>query len=375
MKLHQKLFWVLILLLPVQLARHFWPEASFVLGLRVDYLSPTLYLTDLLFLLILFAWFWTKPFIKKVKPSFVFLIIATFLFLLVNSFLAANSLVAFYKLAKIIEFIVLIIYISQSGIKLKDIQFPLSLAVIYSSLLAIIQFFKQSSLNSIFWFLGERTFDIGTPGIAKAVFKGHLLLRPYATFSHPNALAGFILVSLVLIAIPFVRNNKEDDNGLNFCRYSAIILGSIAIIFSFSRAVWLAGFFLLFVLTFLLKSKKLKTILLSFQAVLGILIFYLASGFSTDEAFYQRLQLVKGANLMLSQSLLAGVGLNNFIVFLPQLWAITGFTYLLQPVHNIYLLLLAEAGFVGLLLFIWFLCLTFRKFFKDYNLVLVDKKQ
>jgi hypothetical protein len=53
MKLHQKIFWLLIFLLPVQLGRHFWPDFSFVLGLKIDYLAPTVYLTDLLVLLIL----------------------------------------------------------------------------------------------------------------------------------------------------------------------------------------------------------------------------------------------------------------------------------------------------------------------------------
>ena len=58
MRLHQKLFWLLILLLPVQLGRHFWPDFSFVLGLKIDYLSPTFYLTDLLVLMILSLWLW-----------------------------------------------------------------------------------------------------------------------------------------------------------------------------------------------------------------------------------------------------------------------------------------------------------------------------
>ena len=56
MKLYQLLFSLLILLLPTQLGRHFWPSYSFVFGLKVDYLSPTLYLTDIFLVLTLIAW-------------------------------------------------------------------------------------------------------------------------------------------------------------------------------------------------------------------------------------------------------------------------------------------------------------------------------
>jgi len=54
------------------------------------------------------------------------------------------------------------------------------------------------------------------------------------------------------------------------------------------------------------------------------------------------------------------VGLNNFIVHLPQFYQ-SGSVYLLQPVHNIFLLVAAETGLVGLVIFLWFLILTFKK--------------
>ena len=53
-------FWWLILLLPSQLGKHFWFDFSQVLGLRIDYLAPTLYLTDVLVIFLLLLWFWEK---------------------------------------------------------------------------------------------------------------------------------------------------------------------------------------------------------------------------------------------------------------------------------------------------------------------------
>ena len=50
------LFYSIILFLPTQLGLHFWPEYSKVLGLRIDYLSPTIYMTDVLILLLIVLW-------------------------------------------------------------------------------------------------------------------------------------------------------------------------------------------------------------------------------------------------------------------------------------------------------------------------------
>jgi hypothetical protein len=50
------IFYFLILFLPTQLGRHFFTSFSFVSGIRVDYLSPTIYFTDILVLLLFIAW-------------------------------------------------------------------------------------------------------------------------------------------------------------------------------------------------------------------------------------------------------------------------------------------------------------------------------
>src|SRR3989338_9410931 len=51
-KIENALFFLTLLFLPTQLGRHFWPSFSYILGIRTDYLSPTLYLTDILILLL-----------------------------------------------------------------------------------------------------------------------------------------------------------------------------------------------------------------------------------------------------------------------------------------------------------------------------------
>lgn len=361
--LHRQLFLLLLLLLPVQLGKHFWPEFSLVLGIRVDYLSPTIYLTDLLVVGILISWGLES--LNKLKTQIANLkstskILKLLLFLspvfLINILVAKNQPAAFYKLAKIIEFVLLGFYIARNRYKLSALRYPLAIAVVYSSLIALVQFFKQASLGGVFWWLGERTFNAGTPGIAKAIIDGQLLMRPYATFPHPNVLAGFFLVSLILTAPLLLKRNR-----LLFTFY--FLLVSTALILSFSRSAWFVG--LLMAGIFLVKKfvKRPKFIILNSLFTIIFLggIFLFKSKLFSEEAFWQRLDLTRSALLMTQIFPLFGVGLNNFIVRLPEFWSLSGQTYLLQPVHNIYLLIAAETGLVGLAIFLWFLVLTFRQ--------------
>jgi len=176
-------------------------------------------------------------------------------------------------------------------------------------------------------------------------------LRPYAIFPHPNTLAGFLLISLILV-FPFLKR---------FFRWFTFSLAMLAIILSFSRSVWLVLFLLLFILIVFLKNKKLKISFFSLNSLFFTVFLFFGYRFSTSEAFWQRLQLMQSAFLMGKTFPLSGIGLNNFIVYLPEFWPLVGFTYYFQPVHNIYLLVLAELGFLGFFLFLWFLFLVLKK--------------
>ena len=372
-KFHQKLFWLLVLLLPVQLGKHFWPEGSYVLGLRVDYLSPTAYLTDLLVLGILVFWFWERrkqlrvSLFKKVIKQYWW-VLAIFTYLLVNALLAYNPGAGFYKFLKVVELSFLGFYVAKNQRTLWLAAEALPWAIIYSSLIAIGQFLKQTSLGGLFWWLGERTFTSATPGIAQAIVNGQLLMRPYATFPHPNVLAGFLLVAMILIS----RTQQRQ----RIFRWLTMTLGVTALVLSFSRSAWLvglvAGLWLTAKSLWQVKSKR-KTLLWLTGCLLIALgvFFYFTPRLSTEEAVNQRVELIKVAVTMVQASPLAGVGLNNFIVRLPEFWQTLGLTYWLQPVHNLYLLLAAEIGMVGLIVFLWFLILSLKRLLmvKDWSLL------
>ncbi|MGB9911479.1 MAG: O-antigen ligase family protein [Microgenomates group bacterium] len=369
MVIHQKLFLLLLGLLPLQIGRHFWPEWSYVWGLRVDYLSPTIYLTDILVFLIFLFWGFEDFKLKirnckfRLKISNRFLFFLFFLlFLLVNCLLAKNSPVAFYKFFKILEFFLLGMYVVKNIDGLELVNYGLIISVVYSSLIAIGQFIKQSSLGGIFWWLGERTFNLATPGIAKIDIEGRLFLRPYATFSHPNSLAGFLLVSLILTFPFLIRKNK-------IFAICYLILAGVSLIITFSRSAWLGGILLLF--WFILKKVKKITLRFLLLFLLIFVLVYLIKLINfSSESFFYRWNLAKVAVQLIKQSPLIGVGLNNFIVYLPEFWQSS--TLWLQPVHNIYLLIASEAGIIGLVFFFCFLFFTYRRVFVFSSLLLTS---
>jgi len=366
-----------------------------VQGLRLDYLSPTIYLTDILVILILLFWWWEKrknPTQSSLSPSGTIrtrlkerfwvgkqnskkYLIITIIggFLILNSLLAASQPVAFYKLAKIAEFSLLGFYIAKNTYTLYPlarraqallIPYTLALAIIYSSLIAIAQFLNQASLGGPFWFLGERTFNSGTPGIAQMVLDGHLILRPYATFSHPNVLGGFLAITLPLLIFLKPR-----------FRFLPFILGTIALFLTFSRSAWFVfGFSLLIYGIWFIRKNRRE---LSNYWLIGLLAVFISSivFFPTiknlqalteiqPESIKYRQELNLAAVKMIKSAnwrTLFGVGLGNFLVSLPEFYQEKGAVRFFQPTHNIYLLIAAEAGLGGLGLFLWFLFLTLKR--------------
>lgn len=410
MRLHRILFYLLLVFLPVQLGRHFWPDFAFVSGIRVDYLAPIVYLTDLLVVGILGAWLWEKvksgkwegkrgKWRKENLNNFIFPI-SVLIFLLINVLLAQNQGAALYKFVKIIEFALLGFYISKNNYTLYAIRHTLPLAVAYSSFIALAQFLKQVSLGGLFWWLGERTFNLSTPGIARAVWGGQLILRPYATFPHPNVLAGFTLVVVILLLGNFKSANQLINKLTNLKLeieqlgdwligiywLLVLILGLTALAISLSRSAWIVGALVCswLVIRYLRMTKPSKKFLYFVVclparalATAGCLLFvvgalfYCAFQLSTEEALVQRLHLNQTALEMIKQSPIIGVGLNNFIPRLPDFWPKLTTTRFLQPVHNIFLLVAAETGLIGLLIFLWFLILTFKKLLITNNQSLI----
>lgn len=352
------LFQLFIFLLPTQVGKHFWPEWAHLYGIRTDYLSPTIYLTDVLVLLILIVWVLQTK-IKFRLSSFSVFGIALFLaFLTVNIFLAQNTGAALIKWIKIAELAFLAFFIAkEKRLKIKNwVLKPLFLSLLAFSFIAFGQFLWQRTIGGFFYLLGERSFTFSTPGIAKFNFLNNWYMRPYSTFPHPNAMAGFLAAGLV-----FLLGNKYFHWSLLFVL--------LAIALTISHGVWLS-LVIIGVFYFLTKKKRklfkrlyvlIITLTVAVSLILPIVSNNLLNALKYSEETHKRLSLARASGSMMASNPLFGVGVNNFIVDLASSKNAPLVSWWFQPVHNIFLLVFSETGILGFGLFLVFLSIVVKR--------------
>lgn len=386
--------------LPTQFGKHFWPNFSYVYGVRIDYLSPTLYFTDILIIGLLLSWVLeslikTNGFLKAVKIARVniaksLIVFFLVLFMLIGISRSNNSSAGIYGIIKFLEYVFLFSYTAKNFRNLNVfILLPTFIAgILFESLLTIAQYINQGSIGGALYLLGERSFNSQTPGIANASINGQLFLRPYATFSHPNVLAGYLIVYMALIIFFAKQKFFNQQNAIVFI---SLTLGSLALFLTMSRVsifAWALFLTSLIAYSFWKKTRMVFTkkanlgqiknkilLLLFFITVLFISTFPVGLRFFqfsfSEQAFVQRKILIQDSMAMFQRNPLFGVGLNNFLVNLPVIQKQYGEVLYIQPVHNIYLLVLSETGVVGLILFLRFLWNTYQRLKKNTNVELI----
>ncbi len=369
MNLHRKVFFLLIVFLPTQLGFHFWPSWASILGRTIDYLSPTVYFTDILIFCLLLSWFFEMKiytlftsFFKKVDFLVVCVFLFTSIFVISNIVFAHNVNVAAIAWMKVLEYILFGFYIYQQRITLADIVKPLAIGTSVVAVIGISQYIVQRSIGGILWFLGERAFVVDTPAIARVTLcrlfseSCELHLRAYSTFSHPNVFGGYLAVTLPLI---FLETFKKTLDGKWRNVYRVVCaLGIVALGVSFSRSAWIvAALSMACTLFFRQKYLKLRLPFIVVLFTITLMGFFVAP--IQDESFVVRRQLNEAAISIWQQSPFVGVGLNNFLYGLsPTIRSHQ--VYILQPVHNIYLLLLAQLGVFGIVIVLCYIGLFFR---------------
>jgi len=314
-KIERFIFYLLVLLLPTQLAYHFWPEYAFIFGIRIDYLAPAVYLTDLLVIFLIA--------VSRTKIKTIYLL-TFFLFSLINIYFSISPWVGFWKWLKILEFVFFAKYVydNKSLVKTKVFAKIFSVSLIAVSIIGISQFLLGRTFGWPLTLLGERTFSISMPGIALENIFGRDYLRAYSIFSHPNSFAGYLFVSILfLLSIPVFKKIK--------LFWFTILLSAVSFLLTFSFSAFVAT---------------------------GIGIPVALIKFNPDSLeVRERLELVNTSKEIITKNFLTGTGLNTFVYASKNM----------QPVHNIFLLVLSETGIVGL----GIVLLLFYKLFKNAPLI------
>jgi len=333
-----------VLTLPLQLSKFFWPNYSYVLGIPIDYRSLAIYANELSILFFILVFLiqnrsQLKNIFGKNKEQIV-LLSAFNIWIFTTSFLFSKfqwaSLVFNLRLAVISIFFIFALNILKNSEVRKKLISVLIFSVAWQTAIVLYQLIFQKSLGA--WFLGERSFDSSTTLIAHFNLFGRQLLRPYGTFPHPNALAAFFAISLLTL-----MNQKR----LLLPKILALAGGLL----TFSKS---------FILSLLLSPAPyfLKARYVIFLPFISILIWLIAAyTFHFQIAsFSERLLLIQASVNLSRDNFLFGSGSNNFIAQLANfnLFSVSEIR-LLQPVHNVFFLILVENGIGGLLIFILFL--------------------
>lgn len=381
LKLEKFLFYLFLFLIPFQIrATIFWQGS--------EWNSIFLYLTDLLLIGFLFFGIINKRIsIKKTDILlFLFLLIAG-----ISLMVSSNLNISIYRFVKLLEFAFLYIYVRESLHIYGGIYKVLLASGVFQAILAIAQFYKQSSLGIKFIEAGK--YLPGAAGVATFISNDAKIMRAYGSFPHPNVLAGFLLLAIFCFYYLWISNAIKG----RFCYMLHVIcygLMVFALFVSFSRTtifVFLLISFLFLLIRFfqlrqlyhteerLLAGKRLMILALFFIVFSALsstaLLPYMKTRFLTisiqEEAVDLRFFYAKMAIAIIKEKPILGIGIGNFVnyshnypAFLraaTKLAASGGLTggkipdWIYQPAHNIYLLIASEIGILGLLLFLLFL--------------------
>ena len=293
---------------------------------------------------------------------------------LASTLWSSNQTLALYWSARLILAICLIWLLKNIKFSFKKIAWILVLTIFIQALIGIGQFVTQDDLLTSKW-LGSSVQQAATLGTAVIETETGRWLRAHGTQTNPNILGGLLVIGIILTFFLF---KKLQVTGLprvsatilrgyrlrvtNIFLISNCLLLATALFFTFSRSAWLA-LVLIFLFWLIKQSKKSfrQDSKLIIPAVLLIIILstiyapLVKTRFSNtarleQKSTQQRInQLQEFQNLVKTNPIL-GVGLGNYTTALqkkiPQLaW------YDIQPVHNLYLLVITELGLVGFVLF------------------------
>jgi len=252
-----------------------------------------------------------------------------------------------YTMAKL--FFIFIILANQ----IRDVQdirrvaWALALIVGLESFIGVLQMIKGGTLGLAF---------LGEPVIRE---EGAGPWRVMGTMGHPNRLAMFLEILLPMCFALFLI---EKQKLMRFLAISIFGLGIVALIMTGSRGAWVSFTFALAILFyFAIKSKAMK-----FSSLIGpgiaalILITVMAFAFSDmiEERLYgedhgsamSRIPMMQIALNLIQDHPIGGVGINNYAEVMQQYNdTILGrrFGTISRPVHNMYLLVIGETGFLG----------------------------
>jgi len=324
-----------------------------------EYGTISLYAVDIL-LIILFLLSLKQLKFNVPKKYFLFLVCGLG-FIIANIFFSLSPRLTMFHWLWLIAagFISILIY--QSKLSWKKLVLAFSSGAALSALLGLWQFFSQSSFASK-W-LGLALHNPITLGTSVIEFGSERFLRAYGSLDHPNMLGGLAAITLLFI---FYLSSQEKIKK-SILVITTIIL-TAGLVVSFSRAAWLA--FLVGLIIMFVMQKQRKNLLLNFALCFLVFIFLFIPYHNLffgrismadrleNISISERVRNIQQTRVIFVKHPIIGSGFGTYGLALEKTNPNQEAWYY-QPAHNVFLLILAEGGLVGLALAIIFLLAIF----------------
>jgi hypothetical protein len=313
----------------------------------------------------------------------------------VSVFFAASRLLALYKFSWLILGVGLFWLIVRANYDRLKLLYVMLAGIFLQAVLGIWQFLNQATFSNKWLGLAwHRGGDLGASVIESfgADGVGERWLRAYGGLDHPNILGGILAVGILLLIGQIImmervnnfptifpafarRGGTSNFKIFKMIAWAFLVIFSAALFFSFSRSAWLAlaaglavGLIGAVTKKDLLAQKIILQAVLISGAVAFILFFQYSNLLMTRlyandrleiKSVSERLESIKSSWGIIKNHWLGGVGLGNYTLALSQEINPGEASYYYQPAHNVFLLVWAEVGIVGLMFFIGLIIYAF----------------
>ena len=380
-----------------------------------EYGTKSLYATEVLLLVILFTIIVRGAiYIAKHKPRFrakrLLSPIGALMMLIIwagaSMIWSADSSIAFERWIILIEAIVVFLMLSSRAVSFKKLSWAIILSGLVQAMFGIWQFLMQYIPAST-W-IGIASQQAENLGVSVVETDLRRWLRAYGTFGHPNILAGWLVLSLMLVVH---KMRKQSQNLIDVLQYPIYIILLFGLLASFSRSAWL-GFAIFLILVSLrgvsctqratrqsrvnrnehgiasvagtlLRNDKIKIWFTTILCVLSFAIIFsepFMGRFNPANRLeiksnMERTASVKDGWEIIKKHPILGVGLGNYGLAVYHELDASQEAWFYQPIHNVPLLIWAELGIIGVLIFLvfgfWFLVFLWRAKNASYLVFLI----
>ncbi|MDD3711103.1 MAG: O-antigen ligase family protein [Patescibacteria group bacterium] len=313
-------------------------------------------------------------------------------FIFLSIFASSVRAVSIFKYILFLLSFGLLFLMTQFKFNFKKIILIFLSALLFQASLGIFQFFSQKSFSNKY--LGIASHEASVLGVSVLENDLGRFVRAYGATDHPNVFGALMFfaiffVILLLVIDPYLEfsslNNKVSSGfkegernkkyrGRKILFYFVLLIFIIALMVSFSRSAFLAlGLSLIFLfLTSLFNKNSFKKYYPIFIFCLtSILLFFIifkpliVNRFKLSSrlekiSISERSEQIGEASKIIKSNPWLGVGLgayHNKVLELNPTWE----SYQAQPVHNTFLLSLAEIGLWGFILFLLFIFYIIKK--------------